>query len=203
MRTQSVYGALLALLGSVSAYGVANAQPAPGPADAADPVSKVMKAPDPKKALEALDAKERADFDARTQVKDVTLEDATVEKDEEAGAKVAGQACWKGQARGSAKAAAGNTLFTFWVNGQWCASGGRVTKASFTRADGETKTPGWRYDGVKTKGGEVHGNQGRVWAKHRFILGVGGIDIKNDDRCLRFSGTAKGKIKSENKCDVW
>ena len=66
-----------------------------------------------------------------------------------------------------------------------------------------TKTPGWRYDGVKSKGGETHKGRGIVWAKHRFILGAGGIDIKTDDQCLRFSGTANGKMKSENKCDVW
>ncbi|WNG56459.1 hypothetical protein F0U59_18100 [Archangium gephyra] len=203
MRKPYVSGSLLALLASVSAFGVAHARPAPAPAEAADPVSKVLKAPDPKKALEGLDAKEKADFNARMQVADVTLEDGTAEKVEDSGAKVAGQSCWKGQTRGSAKAAAGNTLFTFWVNGRWCASGGRVTKASFTRADGETKTPGWRYDGVKTKGGEAHKGQARVWAKHRFILGAGGIDIKTDDRCLRLNGTANGKIKGEYKCDVW
>jgi hypothetical protein len=203
MRNRSISGAVLGLLVSVSSYGAANAQPAPESADAADPVAKVIKAPDPKAAFEALDAKEKAAFNERTQVAEVTLEDATVEKVEGSEAKAGAQACWKGQAKGYAKAVTGNTLYTFWVSGQWCTSGGRVTSASFTRADGETKTPGWRYDGVKTKGGGVHDGKGRVWAKHRFILGAGGIDIKTDDQCLRFSGTAKGKLKSENKCDVW
>jgi hypothetical protein len=203
MRAPYTSGALLALLVSVSAYETANAQSAPEPADAEDPVSKVLKAPDPKATFEALDAKEKADFNARTEVADVTVEEEKVEKVEGSDAKAGAQACWKGQAKGKAKAAAGNTLFTYWVVGEWCASGGKVTSAKFSRGDGETKTPGWRYVGVETKGGEAVKGKARVWARHRFILGVGGIDIKTDDRCLRFTGNAKGKLKVEHKCDVF
>ncbi|WP_257455310.1 hypothetical protein [Archangium lipolyticum] len=203
MRAQCTSSVLLALLVSVSAYEGANAQPAPEPADAADPVSKVLKAPDPKAAFEALDAKEKADFNTRMEVSEVTVEEEKVEKIEALDAKAGAQACWKGQAKGKAKAVTGNTLFTYWVVGEWCASGGKVTSAKFSRGDGETKTPGWRYVGVEAKGGETVKGMARVWARHRFILGVGGIDVKTDDRCLRFTGNAKGKLKVEHKCDVF
>jgi hypothetical protein len=203
MRARYTSGVLLALLVSVPAYEGANAQSAPEPADAADPVSKVLEAADPKAAFEALDAKEKADFNARTEVADVTVEEETVEKVEGSDAKAGAQACWKGQAKGKAKAAAGNVLFTYWVVGEWCASGGKVTSTKFVRGDGETQTPGWRYVGVEAKGGETARGKARVWARHRFILGVGGIDIKTDDRCVRLTGNAKGKIKVEHKCDVF
>jgi hypothetical protein len=202
MRNPLVIGAVLSLLAPVSFSETARAQSpsgstTAGSVDAADEVvSKVTKSSDPKAAYQALNSKDQAAFNARLKSATFTVESQTSEKDES----VAGKACWKGQARGSGKNAIGKTIYTYWVEGSWCASGNRVTSSAFTRADGETKTPGWRYDAVKSKDHEIANNIARVWAKQRFILGIGGWDIQTVDVCLRFSGEANGKITAQSTC---
>lgn len=170
-------------------------QPGSG-AEAAEVVTKVFKAVDPRAAYQAMGTKEQERFKKEARSASFSIEDQSSEATES----VAGRSCWKGQARGAGKNAIGKTLYTYWVSGTWCASGGRVTSASFSSADGETKTPGWRHDGVKSKGKDVIKNLGRVWAKQRFILGIGGWDIQTVDVCLRLSGTANGKISAQSVC---
>ena len=205
MRYPFAIGAAVALLVHTGAFDIAGAQSQPesksgGSVDAADEVvSKVSKSANPKATYESLSPKEKEAFNARIKSATNTFE---VEKVEEEKPTAAG-ACWKGQARGSGKNSVGGTLYTYWVEGTWCASGNRVTSTSFTRADGETKTPGWRYAGVKSKGDEVASNRGRVWAKHRFILGIGGWDIQTVDVCLRFSGEPNGKITAQGTCGAF
>jgi len=197
MKALSAIGMTLSLLVLVRVSNVAQAESDSEIEEAADEVvSNVTKSSDPKAAYESLSAKDQAAFNARMKSVKNTFEIETVERDEAAAAR----GCWRGQGRGAGKNAIGKTIYTYWVEGTWCASGNRVTSASFTRADGETKTPGWRYDGVKSKDDEVAGNKARVWAKHRFILGIGGWDIQTVDVCLRFSGEASGKITAQGTC---
>ncbi|WIM97027.1 hypothetical protein ACTOB_000517 [Actinoplanes oblitus] len=101
--------------------------------------------------------------------------------------------CWTTKARLGNKAKGGNTLFTYWVVLKWCADGKKITKASIVEADGETSTPGWRYDGVKNKGARVVNTVwARGFAKHKFILGLAGWDVQNVDACVRTFGMNDG-----------
>ena len=115
-----------------------------------------------------------------------------------------GQAsCWTQRWNGSARAAAGNTLYTFYTVGGWCYSGSTVTDAWLADAGGETSTPGWRYEGVTGSGAGVVGNEGRSYARHQFVLGVGGIDIQHPVECLRVRGRVGPASIGEYVCGIY
>jgi hypothetical protein len=145
-------------------------------------------------------AKEQAAFNDHMKSESITIDSEKTEKDEAASDAKAGKACWKGEVRGRGINKVGGTIYTYWVQGTWCATGGRVSLADFTRGDGETKTPFWRYAGRDKGENEIAGNQARIWTKFHFILGIGGWDIQNPDHCLRLSGDAHGKMTSKSTC---
>jgi hypothetical protein len=174
----------------------------------------VLQAADPQAAYAQLSDKERAEFNARylpastTVTEEIKPADATAFKSTAAGitpnsiGEVQAAGCWYGKATGSSRAAAGNTLYTFWVENTWCSNGSTVTSNSYRTADGETSTPGWRYEGVKSKGAAIVSNQGRAWAKHLFVLGVGGIDIQSPNECIRVKGSASGRASADRVCSI-
>ncbi|MFD6756438.1 hypothetical protein [Micromonospora gifhornensis] len=196
--------------------GVAHPAPAvdAGVSSAEDVVTRVFNASDPEAFYRGLSPTERAAFDhvmiPVTSTLSVEIEPAdAVARNAAANGQSADEVfdalatgCWYGRTRDGAQAAAGNTLYTFWTNIYWCASGSTVTSVRIHEADGETKTIGWRYDGVKSSGAQVISNQGRGWAKHRFILGVGGWDVSHPEHCLRAKGTASGTASGDRVCSV-
>jgi hypothetical protein len=143
MRRSSMMVALLSLLAPLGIWDAARAQLPQGsqgaaaePALAADEVvSKVTRSADPKAAFNALSAKDQAAFNSRMKSSSFTIDSETTAADEEASDAKAGRRCWKGEVRGRGKNSFGGTIYTYWVQGSWCATGNRVTAARFTRAD--------------------------------------------------------------------
>ncbi|KQS69243.1 hypothetical protein [Modestobacter sp. Leaf380] len=110
--------------------------------------------------------------------------------------------CWTSKINRSAKAAAGNTLYTYFTTGGWCSNGSSVTSARLVERGGETSTPGWRYAGVRTGGSGVFGGQGRVYTQFQFILGAAGIDVQSPTPCARMRGNANGSATGDGVCSV-
>lgn len=111
--------------------------------------------------------------------------------------------CWTQRVNGSAQAAAGNTLYTFYTVGYWCSSGSTITAASLADAGGETSTPGWRYEGVTASDSGITQNEGRSYASHKFVLGSYGIDIQTSNECLRHRGFTDGTGVGEYVCGIY
>ena len=110
--------------------------------------------------------------------------------------------CWTQRWSGSAKAAAGNTLYTYYTVGGWCASGSAVTDAWLSGAGGQTSTPGWRYAGVIGSDAGIVSNLGRSYSQEQFILSVGGWDVQSPAPCIRVSGTASGTSSAQYACGI-
>lgn len=111
--------------------------------------------------------------------------------------------CWTMRANGSGKAAAGNTLYTFYHVGHWCASGSTVTSASIQDRGGETSTPGWRWGGAIGGSSGVVGNQGRSYSQVSFILRVGAWDVQNPTPCARVNGFSNATATSSSTCGIY
>ncbi|GAA3731659.1 hypothetical protein HDA32_000477 [Spinactinospora alkalitolerans] len=211
--TAIAFGFTVAAVASVGAAGAASADEGPAGKEVAE---SVFESNDPEATYEGLSDAERAAFDSYVLPAEQDVQTEVVEPQndvarqiEESGgapetlndASVAG--CWVGRADGSAQAAAGNTLYTFYVEGSWCSNGVTVTSASYDRAGGETSTPGWRYEGVNDfASGVSAGNQGVAWAQHSFVLGAGGWDIQHPLECIRLRGAANGNAYADYTCSV-
>lgn len=111
--------------------------------------------------------------------------------------------CWTSRTNRSGKAKAGNTLYTYYHVGRWCSSGTVVTSSNVADSGGETKTPGWRYEGVTKRGTGIVSNQGRSYSQYRFVLGVGGWDIQTPTPCARVRGTSAGTATSDGVCGIY
>lgn len=111
--------------------------------------------------------------------------------------------CWTVRANGSAKAAAGNTLYTFYHVGYWCASGNTVTSAKVQDRGGETSTPGWRWAGAIAGGSGVVNNQGRSYSQVSFILRAGFWDVQNPTPCLRINGSSNATATASTTCGIY
>lgn len=195
---------------------------APAAMAAQDPdaiIAGVLESSDPQAAYDALSEEDQAAFDAQMLPVKVIFTTATlVPADDTArnsyanGARpvlgagpaslAASDGCWLGRGDGSAQAAAGNTLYTFFTTGEWCISGGVVTTASLYQAGGETATPGWRYEGTTASGSDVINNEGRSFASHNFILGSYGIDIQNVNECQRVDGLSNANYVVVATCSL-
>lgn len=111
--------------------------------------------------------------------------------------------CWTQRWTWGPKAAAGNTLYTYYHVGYWCSSGSTVTAASIADSGGETKNPGWRYEGVIASGSGVVSNQGRSYTQHKFVLGVGGWDVQTPLECARVKGASSGTSSADSVCGIY
>lgn len=111
--------------------------------------------------------------------------------------------CWTMRANGSAKAAAGNTLYTFYHVGYWCASGNTVTSARVQDRGGETSTPGWSWAGAIGGNAGVVSNQGRSYSQVSFVLKVGFVQVQNPTPCARVNGNANATASSSSTCGIY
>jgi hypothetical protein len=110
--------------------------------------------------------------------------------------------CWLGRADYAAKAAAGNTLYTYYHTGGWCVSGSTVYSPSTYEHGGETSTPGWHYNGVIGSGAGVISNQGRSYSQFKFTLSVGPWDVQTPTPCIRVNGLNNATYTSSGTCGV-
>lgn len=111
--------------------------------------------------------------------------------------------CWTQRATWKPKAAAGNVLYTYHHVVGWCASGSQVTSARVADSGGETKTPGWRYEGITASAAGVVSNQGRSYTQHKFVLGVGGWDVQSPLHCGRGKGGSSGSATFDATCGIY
>ena len=111
--------------------------------------------------------------------------------------------CWTMRSNGSAKAATGNTLYTYFHVGQWCASGSTVTSAKIQERGGETSTPGWRWAGAVGGSAGVVGNQGRSYSQVKFVLRAGAWDVQSPTPCLRVNGMSNATATTSSTCGIY
>jgi hypothetical protein len=110
--------------------------------------------------------------------------------------------CWAVHATARRKAAAGNTLYTYWQTTRVCARKGKVTNISVYEAGGETSTPGWRIDKKPDRSVRNVGWEGRGLALYHFVLGAGPWDIQTPTDCLQLRLNADGRHhRSMGSCD--
>lgn len=149
----------------------------------------------PSAVVEATGPQQPVDANARTSLRAAAA----------AGRAVSPQAsgCWTARTNGSTKAAAGNTLYTYYHVGRWCSSGTKVTSASVADAGGETRTPGWSYKGVINRSSGIVANQARSYSQVKFTLGVGGWTVQSPTPCLRINGTSSGTASSQATCGIY
>lgn len=111
--------------------------------------------------------------------------------------------CWTARTNGSAKAAAGNTLYTYYHVGGYCSSGSTITSAWVADSGGETSTPGWSYKGVISTDSGIVSNQGRSYSQMKFELGSGGWVVQSPTPCLRINGLSSGGVTASSTCGIY
>ena len=205
--------AMVAVLAAGMLMSAGSVAQAAAPAEVPAPAAEVT--PELQSYLDTLSPEEQAEFVATMLP---ATETVTYEKQRPANATAVaslnaatarGQAvspratgCWTMKAAGSAKAAAGNTLYTYYHVGQWCASGTTVTSAKVQDRGGETSTPGWRYTGASNGSAGVVSNQGRSYSQVGFALKVGPWDVQNPSHCLRVNGFSNATASSSGTCGI-
>lgn len=107
--------------------------------------------------------------------------------------------CWAMQVSGSARAAAGNTLYTYGQSTQVCVRNNRVSGITVYNVWNETSTPGWRIDKRPTTSRFNAGWEGRGLAQYYFVLGAGGWDIQRPTTCLQLRLNANGYNYSHSR----
>lgn len=111
--------------------------------------------------------------------------------------------CWAMQTSSSARAAAGNTLYTYGQSTQVCATNSRVTRVSVFNVWDETSTPGWRIDKAARTAVFNAGWEGRGLAQYYFVLGIGGWDIQRPTTCLQLRLNGDGRhYASSRSCNL-
>ncbi len=111
--------------------------------------------------------------------------------------------CWSQRWTWAPKAAAGNTLYTYYHVGHWCSSGSTVTSARIADYGGETSTPGWSYRGMTGSGKGVVSNEGRSYTRHKFELSVGSWVVQTVTPCGRVKGRSSGTSTADSTCGIY
>ncbi len=111
--------------------------------------------------------------------------------------------CWSQRWTWAPKAAAGNTLYTYYHVGRWCSSGSSVTSATIADYGGETSTPGWSYEGMIGSGKGVVSNEGRSYTRHKFELSVGSWVVQTKTPCGRVKGKSSGSSSADATCGIY
>lgn len=111
--------------------------------------------------------------------------------------------CWTQRWTWSPRSGVGTVLYTYYHVGYWCSSGTRVTAARVAAAGGETRTPGWSYNGVVDRGAGIAANQGRSFSQHKFTLRAGGIVVQSPLQCGRVKGAASGGASADRVCGIY
>jgi hypothetical protein len=151
---------------------------------------EVYASPNPELMREALSESDRSKLDAVTLPKSLEVTSEIIS--DESSLRAAYSGCWELHADNSVKAAAGNTLYTFWQTTQVCVDNGNVYSVEVSDAGGETSTPGWRIDREPTTRTKNVGWEGRGVARYYFVLGAGGWDISHPVNCLQLRLNANG-----------
>jgi hypothetical protein len=113
------------------------------------------------------------------------------------------QGCWGSYVRATMKAAVGNALWDTYTEGTWCASGSKVTSATFSRSWSTIAALGWRDGGQLGKGAAIVSGQARIWSQRKMILGAGGWDIQTSQPCVRMNGTSAGGKSTSLACSIY
>ncbi|MDG4765920.1 hypothetical protein O7632_17705 [Solwaraspora sp. WMMD406] len=174
-------------------------------------VARVLDAEDPAAAYRSLSAADRAVFDRRMLPTESAVSVEVVAADAVARANAdAGRSpdrfgtlvdgCWYARGWDSRSSAAGDPLYTFWTMIYYCAVGQTITEVSMYDSGSEILAPGWRHDGIKAQDTGVVRDQARGWAKHRFVLSTGDVDLWQRDHCIRVIGTYAGTQYSDGYC---
>jgi len=111
--------------------------------------------------------------------------------------------CWTQRWTWNKKAAVGNTLFTYYHVGKWCASGSSVTSASIADRGGETSTPGWSYQGVTASASGIVSNEGRSYSKHKFVFKIGSFTVQTQTPCARVKGKYNATSTADGTCGIY
>lgn len=205
--------ALAGLILTFAAIGSAVAQAAPaqptGPAHGLAVLRTVLASPDQGAALSRLSGADRAAFDAVTVPRNVVLLESrgtpaaidAVSPNASNVALAAISGCWSAWQRWGAHAAAGNTLYTWWLGLRWCGSNGTITSYSVFDRGGESSTPGWTFSGNGGAGSWNVGWEARQYIQERFTFGVGWFSYTNTD-CGQIRGGATGLYSYRASCGL-
>lgn len=89
----------------------------------------------------------------------------------------------------------GFTVATSWLDIHWCEDGRKVTGVSITNKGGETRTPGYKYEGVLNSAADKKGAWGGAFSEVGFSLfgGGDGNAIPTLNPCIKISGTIGGR----------
>lgn len=207
-RTRHFLRYMITALAVVAAGAVMAPAGAAAETGRVDPVVyRVLDSANPQAAYAALSVGERAVFDRymmpakRTSTTTIRPLAGAIAGATDASPGVTG--CWRAWADASDQALAGNTLYTFHIVWDWCASGTTVTWVGRTDVWAETSTPGWRVDYARWRQSGVVYNEGRVVGEFLFILGAGGWDIQHAYRCLRGGGRWNGTVWADRGCSIY
>ncbi|NML53950.1 hypothetical protein HHL19_32345 [Streptomyces sp. R302] len=109
--------------------------------------------------------------------------------------------CWNTWQRWGKKAAAGNTVYTWWQGLEWCGSGGKITSYKVYDRGGETATPGWSYSGNDGAGSRNVGWEVRQYTKQKFTFGIGQYGYSTSE-CGQIRGGATGLYSQRASCTL-
>lgn len=200
---------LLALLVVTTASATADDGREADPARAAD-LEHVFDQLEEGTPYDALSPEDRAVLDAHVLVAEEVVEFVEVRPaplaaaatEDEGASTTSVSFCAIGRVVYSAIALAGNTLYTYFVEGTWCGDELTVESAQHEWSGGEASGPGWTYHGVQDFGGGVAANEGRAWSQHRFTLDFVGVTLQDDRPCVRMRGTAAGALNHDEVCGL-
>jgi hypothetical protein len=182
---------ILVIVATTQLTGCLDAEPTGDEEPSSTSVAEgVFAALDPAAAYASLGTSERRQFDAVMTPDSLDLVESEDFDAPESLAAYTG--CWGRNQTFAAKAAAGNTLYTYWQTTRVCVTRGRVTSVAVTYADGETSTVGWRIDKAPTKSTRNVIWEGRGNARYYFVLGTGGWDILHPVNCIQLRLNADG-----------
>lgn len=166
--------------------------PPPAVADPLSVVERVFASADPDAAHAALSPTELALFNAAY----------VLDRIEEGPAEIisVSAACKNSRAWMAGKAAAGNTLFTYWMTLHWCHDNKKGWHSLYITEDGtggETKTPGYTYKGTTHHDAGVVGTA-RAWSRHWFEIKF----LPDNKPCVRIYLTQDYRSFKDTKCGL-
>lgn len=160
---------------------------------------RVIEAPNPTEAYQALSETERQMLDRATQPVRTELVETRGRMPTQADVEPDG--CWRAYARYAAKGAFGNTIYTWWQGLYWCGANSRITSYRVIDRGGETSTPGWSYEGRGGQGTLNVGWEVRSYTQEKFRFRAGPIDY-TQTRCAQVRGGATGLYSERSSCNL-
>lgn len=160
---------------------------------------KVIEAPNPTEAYQALSETERQTLDRATQPVRVELVETRGRMPTQDNVEPDG--CWRAYARYAAKGALGNTIYTWWQGLHWCGSGSRITFHRVFDRGGETRTPGWSHEGPGSRGALRVGAEVRTYTQEKFRFRAGPVDFTRTE-CAQVRGRSNGRYTIRQSCNL-